>query len=73
MLAFERVSRLFVVERFRIPLDEREVLAVVLGVAAAAVLARSRRKMIGGVQALAFRQALGDFSVAIQAFECCLS
>lgn len=39
MLAFESVSRFFVVEILEIPLDQREIFAVVLGVTARALLA----------------------------------
>lgn len=39
MLAFEGVSRFFMIEALEIPLDQGEVFAVVLGVAAPALLA----------------------------------
>lgn len=73
MLAFQGISRLFVIEGFRIPFDEGKVFTIVLGVAAHTLLAGTGRKMIGSVQALALGQALGYFCMAVQAFECCLS
>jgi len=39
VLTLEGVSRLFVIEALDIPLDQREVFSVVLGVAARALLA----------------------------------
>ena len=39
MLTLEGVSRFFVIEALEIPLDQREVFAIVLGVAARALLA----------------------------------
>lgn len=43
------VSRLLVVECFRVPLDEREVLTIVFGVTARALLARTRLDVVGSV------------------------
>jgi hypothetical protein len=73
VLALEGVSGLLVIERLGIPFDQGKVFALVFGVTAYALLTGSRRKMIGSMQALALGQTLGDFRVAIQALECCLS
>ncbi len=39
VLAFQKIAGFLVIERLRIPLDEREILAIVLGVASGALLA----------------------------------
>lgn len=51
VLAFEYVPCLFVVERFDVPLHQREIFSVMLGVAAGAFVAGTRRNVVGGVQA----------------------
>jgi len=55
MLAFKCVSRLFVIEGLRVPLDERKVEAVVIGVAFRAFLAGARRDTIREVHAFVSR------------------
>ena len=69
VLAFQRVSGLPRIEGLSIPLHYGKVFPVVFRVAADALLARSGRKVIRGVQALAFGQSFGNFGMAIQAFE----
>jgi len=49
MFAFQRVTSLPVLEGLHIPLDEREIFPVMLGVAAAAFLAGGGREVIGSV------------------------
>lgn len=69
VLAFQQISSLFVIEGFGIPLDEREIFAIVLGVTAGAFLARTRRNVVGSVQASARRKPASDFGMAIQALQ----
>src|SRR5581483_6467788 len=69
MFAFERVPSLAMVKRIAVPLDDREVFPVMLGVAADAVLTRARRDVIAGVQSLSHGQTRGDLVVAIETFE----
>lgn len=57
----------------RCPLDQRKVLAVVLGVTLRAALARVKRQLVGGVQAPVRFQARGDFGVALKAFQFALA
>lgn len=66
MFAFENVSSLLVVEGLRIPLDKREVFAIVVGVATDALLARAGFQVIGSVEPFSGRNAGGDFPVAIE-------
>ena len=49
MLAFQRVPRLLVIERLGVPLDKREVLAVMIGMATDAFLAGSGLQVISRV------------------------
>ena len=69
MLALERVARLFVVEGLRVPLDQREVEPVMIGVALRALLAGARPDSIREVQSLASRKPLCNFPVAVKALE----
>lgn len=50
VLAFQQISRVFVVEGLRVPFNKREIFAVVLGVAAGTLLARSGWNVVGGMQ-----------------------
>src|SRR3954469_7604824 len=70
VLAFQRVPGLPVIEGLWVQLDQGEVFSIMFGVAADALLARSRGEMISSVQAFAFGQSLGDLRMAIQALEC---
>ena len=58
---------------FRVPLDQRKIFSVVLGVAAGALLARAGGNVVGGVQASTRRKARRDFGVAVQTFQRSLS
>ena len=49
MLAFQQVSRVFMIESLDVPLDQREVFPVVLRVAPGAFLAGSGRNVVRGV------------------------
>lgn len=69
VFAFQLESRECMVETFRIPLDQREILAVVVGVAGGAALARSRLNVVGGVQSLVSGNARRNLGVALEAFE----
>jgi len=53
VLALEQITGFLVVERLWIPLNERKIFAIVFGVAAGALLARSRRDVICRMQSLA--------------------
>jgi len=55
VLAFQQVTCVLVVEGLDIPLDQGEVFAVMLRVAAGALLAGTLRDVIGRVQALSRR------------------
>ena len=69
VLAFEQVSRLFVIEGLDVPLDQRKVFAVVLRVAAGAFLAGAGGNVVGRVQTLACRKPGRDFGVAVQTLQ----
>ena len=73
VLALKQISGFFVVEGLDIPLDEGEVLAVVIGVAASALLAGTGRYVVGRVKTLVRGNAAADFGVAFHAFEGCLA
>jgi len=62
-----------VVEGLGVPFDKGEVFSVVIGVAAGALLAGSRRNVVGRVKPFVSRNAAADFGVAIHAFQGCLS
>lgn len=67
--AFERVSRVFVIEGLDVPLDQWKIFSVMFRVAVCALLTGTGRNVIAGVQALARGETSGDFGMAIQAFE----
>lgn len=69
VLAFKQVSGFLVVESLGVPLDKGEVFAIVFGVATGALLTGSRRNVIGRVEPLTSRNAVGDFGVTFHAFE----
>ena len=73
VLAFQHIAGLFMIESPGIPLDEREIAAVVFGVAASALLAGAGRDVVARMQPLVSLQAAGDFRVAVQALEGCLA
>ena len=69
MLALKYVPRLPVVERFDVPFDKREILAIVFGVTACALLAGARRDVVSRMQPLAGAKVRANFGMAIQALE----
>ena len=69
MLAFQRVSRLHVIECFDVPFDERKILAVMIGVTTRTVFAGTRLNIVGSVQASAGRYSAGNLRVTVQATE----
>lgn len=58
VFALKYVARIFVIESLGVPLNQREVFAVVFGVAARAFLARTRRNVISRMQTGVIRQSL---------------
>lgn len=73
VLSFQQITGLFVIESLCVPLDQREILAIVLGVAAGAFLARSRRNVVSGVQSPMRRNACAYLRVATDALQCSLA
>ncbi len=71
MFALQRVTRLAVIEAGGggRPLDERKVLAVMLGVTLAAALARSGLQVVRSVQTTMRGEARGNLGVTLQAFQ----
>lgn len=66
---FQRVPRLLVIKSVRIPFDDGEIFAVMIGVALHAALARTLFQAICGVQTLVSIESRSDFRVAFQAPE----
>jgi len=69
VLALEQISSLFVVEALDVPFDEREIFAIVLGVAAGAFLAGAGRYVVRGMQTLPGGKPCGDLVMAFQTFQ----
>ncbi len=69
VLAFQKVSRLFVVEVFRVPFDEREVFTIVLRVASRAFLAGTRWDAVAGMQSSMCGEPGGDFCMAFETLQ----
>ena len=69
VLAFKYISGFVVVERLGVPLNQRKVFAVVLGVALCALLAGASGNVISGVQAALGGKTAGNLGVAFQTFE----
>ena len=69
VFAFEQVSRFLVIESFDVPLDQREILTVVLRVTAGAFLAGAGRDVKGGVEASASCEPGRDFGVTVQTLQ----
>jgi hypothetical protein len=69
VLALEQISGFFVVESLGVPLDQWEILAVVIGVAAGTLLTGAGGDVVGRVKPLMSRNAAADFGMAIHAFE----
>jgi len=55
VLALEHVAGFLMIESFDVPLDQREVETVMIGVAAGALLTGTRRDVVSGVQTLVGR------------------
>jgi hypothetical protein len=71
VLALKSVSRLLVIETLGIPLDQREILSVVLRMAASAFLARAWFDVIGRMQPLMGGNPGRNLAMAIEAFKGC--
>jgi len=69
VLAFQHVTGFAVIEFVGIPLDQLKIRSVVVRVTARALLARSRRDTIGGVQPAFGRDARADVGMATDALE----
>ena len=69
MLAFQHISRFFVIEGLDVPLDQRKVFPVVLRVASSAFLAGTGWDVIGSVQPLPRGEPCGNLGVTIQTFQ----
>ena len=69
VLAFQDIPGLFVVKGLCIPLDQREICPVVLGVTAGALLAGAGREVIRRVQPPVSLKTAGDLGVAFQALK----
>lgn len=72
VLAIERISGLTMVKLFdrKIPMNEMEIGAVVLEMAADTVFSLRVLHLQVRVVAMFFREGLGDFLVAVEALEC---
>lgn len=73
MLAFEQVSSLSVVKGFDVPLNQGEVFTIVFRVAARALLAGPWWDVVGRMQSSPSLEPGGDFCMAVEALERCLS
>jgi len=73
VLCLERIPRLLVVERIRIPLNDGKIFSVVVGVAAHASLAGARLLVVSGVEPTVRSEASRDFGMAFQTLECRLA
>lgn len=69
VFTFERISGLFVIETLDLPLDQRKIFAVMLGMTAGALLARTRGDVIRRVQSFMCVEPVTDFVVAIEALQ----
>ena len=69
VLAFECISGLLVIEGLDVPLDERKIFSVVLGMTAGAILAGARAHVIRSMKPLVRGQARCDLGVTFQALE----
>ena len=71
--SFQRISGLFVIEGFYVPLDQREIFSVVLGVAMNAALAVTWSQLISRVQSLVRNQPRSNLGVAFEALVAALT
>src|ERR1700686_1160438 len=73
VLAFEQVAGLLVIEGLEVPLDQRKVFAIVLGVAAGAFLTGTGWNVIGGVKTFAGSETGRDLGMTVETLQCCLA
>ena len=73
VFAFEQIPSLFVIESLDIPLDQREVLSVVLGMATRTLLTRSGRNVVSCMKAFMSRKASRNFGMTLQTLQCRLA
>lgn len=69
VFAQKRISSRLVVEGFDVPLNQREVLAIMFRVAARALLAGTGRDVVSRMQSLAGTEPRGNFRMAVQALQ----
>lgn len=69
VLSFQEVARLLVVEISRVPLDDGEIQAVVIGVTFSAFLARTGPDTVRGMQAPVSREAGSNLGMAVEALK----
>jgi len=69
VLAFQQVAGFFVVELIRVPFDQREIRAIVVGMAAHALLAGACGNVIRAMQPALFRHPRSDIGVTADALE----
>lgn len=72
VFSFQQVPSFFVIERLRVPLDEREIFAIVLGVASRALLTRTGWNVIGRVQTAVRGKPSSDFRMTLETLQCSL-
>ncbi len=73
VLSFQHVARLFMIKGLDVPFHDREIHAVVVGVALDTLLAGAGTQSVGKVQSLVRIEASGDLFVTLQALEFGLS
>lgn len=69
VLALEHVAGFLVIESFDVPLDQRKVESVVIGVAAGALLTGTRRDVVRGVQTPVRRQPHRNLGVTLHTLQ----
>jgi len=73
VFSFQHVARLFMIEGLGVPLDDRKIETVVIGVALSAFLTGAGPQTVGEVQAFVSRETSRDLRVTVQALEGSLS
>ena len=73
VFSLKRISSLLVVKRTWIPLYDREILSVVIGVAAHASLARARLLVVRGVQSAVRSQPPRNLGMTFETLKCWLA
>lgn len=69
VLAFEHVPGFLMIEGVDVPLDQREVLTIVLGVAASALLAGTDGNVVGGVETSVGGEPSRNLGVTVETLE----